>query len=238
MKMHLETFFLGKGEPLLFLGGASSPFGYYEKFVNLLSKHYKVYFFNYPGLGKSEKPKSHSLEVYLKAVDQVVKENNLKNYYLAGASFGGFLALEYAFVYPGNIKALILFSPLTRLFSKIKISNVIRIALTQLQKWQAECPPMTQNVFTYKHFFGAVGKYRHSEFVIKLEVNPKHIAKNIPILVVLGDKDKLIDSSYSKQVFEKHKNAKIIIIKGGSHDAFATIGGRIIKIINDFSKGI
>jgi len=236
--MHLETYIAGKGKPLLFLAGAGAPYNYYDKFINLLAKSYKVYFFNYPGLGKSEKPKGHTLDVYLKAVDQVVKDNNLKKFYLVGASFGGYLAVEYAWTHPKNIRAVMLFSPLTRFFSKVKFSNALRIALTQLQKWQAEYPPMTQNVFTLKHFRNASEKLKHTDFVIKQEFNPKHIPSSIPILVVLGDSDKVIDSSYSKLVFKKHKNTKVMVIKGGGHDAFATIGDKIVVIMKDFINGV
>jgi len=42
--MKLESFVAGKGEPLLFLGGAFTTYDYCKDFIKLLGKKYKVYF--------------------------------------------------------------------------------------------------------------------------------------------------------------------------------------------------
>lgn len=180
---------------------------------------------------KKAAPQKHTLEVYLNSIDQVVKKYKLNNYFLAGASFGGLLAIEYMYKNPNGIKALILFSPLTKPFTKSKLGNVIRISRNQFQNWKVTKDPLTQNVFTYKHLRNIKNKLEHSSFILNLKFNEKYIPKEIPILVVLGEKDYVIDTKYTKKVFENYKNAKIFTFPDKGHDAFATMGEKILDLL-------
>jgi len=232
--MQLETFAKGKGAPLLFLGGANTSFQYYEKFIDLLSKGFKVYFFNYPGIGKSTTPKEHTLEVYLGAIEKVVKDNKLRNYHLAGASFGGYLAIEYVNHAKIKPKSLILFSPLTKTIGVSAIENALRVSATQVQKWRSREDALTGNIFSPRQLQYARNKLRHSSFILKQIFTHEHIPNDIPILVVLGEKDMVVDSEFTKKVFENKENAKIVTVSQKGHEAFAIIGDRVVQLINDF----
>lgn len=236
--MKLESFVLGEGEPLLFLGGANSTFSYYPLFLKLLSEKYKVYFFNYPGLGKSDAViGEHTLETYISAIESFVKQKGLESFHLAGASFGGFLAIEYAYrTQNTKIKSLLLFAPLSRTFTKSKILNGLRIGATHWQKKRTGHLPLTISVFNLKNFDRWQSKIKHSDFVLTLALDRKHIRDDIPTLIVVGENDLVVDTAHTKKLFEGKKSVEIITFKTGGHDAFATQGEKILDIISDFTK--
>ena len=233
--MKLETFELGKGEPLLFLAGANATFEYYQPFLKLLSKKFKVYFFNYPGLGKSEKFKGgYSLIKYLNLIDRFITERKLDNFHLVGASFGGFLAIKYASQRKDVIKSLILFSPLTKLFTQSKIGNALRIAKTNSQKMRKRYKPLILSVFRPGNSRNFFEKLQHSDFVLSCSLEEIDFAEDVPTLLIVGGKDLIVDSQYTHSLFTGRKNCKIIYFKSEGHDAFATVGDKILSIIEEF----
>ncbi len=238
--MDLEYYVVGRGEPLLFLGGAFTTFGYYKKFIDLLSKGYKVYFFNYPGFGKSKKfLKGHTLENYLKTVDDFVKYRKLTKFHLAGASFGGFLAVKYiGQAKSDKIKSLILFSPASRTQTKSALKNAIRLIRNNLHKHSGGRKPLTDNALQLKYLKNITEKIKHARFVLScsLEVNDVH--PDIPTLIILGEKDPLVDNKYTVDILSTCKNLQVITIPGEGHDAFAVIGDKILEIINSFTRNI
>src|SRR3989344_6690362 len=150
--MKFEYYCQGRGESLLFLGGANTTIRFYQRFLTALSRYYKVYFFNYPGFGQTDHPICHDLPTYLTAVDQFIHNHRLKNFHLAGSSFGGYLAVTYAYLKQPKIKSLILFSPLTRLPSHTLLGMAARMIKGHLHKSSHNNQSFTSNMFNWSNF--------------------------------------------------------------------------------------
>ncbi|CAF3662032.1 unnamed protein product [Rotaria socialis] len=99
---------------LLLHGGPGGTHEFFECFESFLSNE-GIEFYYYDQLGSffSDAPSDTSLwtvERFVDEVEQVRKglELNKDNFYLLGHSWGGILALEYAFSYQSNLKGLII----------------------------------------------------------------------------------------------------------------------------------
>ena len=102
----------GKGQPLLFLHAGEGPSAFTDKYLENLAHNFRVIAPWHPGFGNSTRPASfldvHDLAYfYLDLADHL----GLKNHVLAGASFGGWIALEMAVRNCNNIAALALVGP-------------------------------------------------------------------------------------------------------------------------------
>ena len=99
---------------LLLHGGPGGTHELFEPFEQFLpTEGIEFYYYNQLGSFSSDKPSENSLwtiERFVDEVEQVRKALGLNkdNFYLLGHSWGGILALEYAFAYQQNLKGLII----------------------------------------------------------------------------------------------------------------------------------
>lgn len=236
--MQLEFIKSGRGEPLLFLGGAFTTFDYYKKFIDLLSQKYTVYFFNYPGLGKSEKLENgHSLESYIKTIDMFVRREKLKRFHLTGASFGGYLAIKYASSLGKNkIKNLILLSPATKLKTKSSLRSALELIKNNFHKHRGGRSPLTDNALQFKYAKNLRERIKQGLFATSCLIEAKDIHPELPTLIVIGELERIVDNTHTLKVFSNCKNLKVVTIPGEGHDAFALLGNKILRIISDFTS--
>jgi pimeloyl-ACP methyl ester carboxylesterase len=240
--MKLESFVKGEGESLLFLGGAFTTFKYYEKFINLLATNYKVYFFNYPGFGGSDPfADGHTIENYTKAIEDFIKQKDLKKFHLTGSSFGGLLAVHYAHIVKvRSIKSLILFSPKLHLQSKSKLWNAYNLARENLvEKIKFRNKSLVANAFHLYIYKNPLQMIKQASLVHECELDEKEVPKEIPILLVEGKRDKLVDVNYATTILKnKNENVEIAILEEHGHEAFAAIGDEILDIVRNFTENI
>ncbi len=108
-KVHLRRG--GKGEPLLFLHGASGA-PVVMPFMEKLAQRFDVLVPEHPGYGKSDEPE------WLENIHDVayfyldfLKQLNLRNVTIVGSSMGGWMAMEIAVRDTSRLKSLVLVSP-------------------------------------------------------------------------------------------------------------------------------
>jgi len=88
---------------IIFLNGGMNSSEMWFKYVEILSKEYRVLIFNYPMELKT-------YEETISAMNQFFRELKINKAYFIGASFGGLMAQIYAKKYPENVLGLGLFS--------------------------------------------------------------------------------------------------------------------------------
>lgn len=105
----------GSGMPLLLIHGTSSSLHTWEKWENILSKHYTTYSIDMQGGGLTTPPSNndYSIQSYINLIDSFVDKMNIDSFYLAGNSLGGHTAWAYAAnaQYSDKVKKLILIDP-------------------------------------------------------------------------------------------------------------------------------
>ncbi|MEO3428309.1 proline iminopeptidase-family hydrolase [Pelagibius sp. CAU 1746] len=114
MGHRIVTYSYGEGEEVLLLlnGGPGLPCEYMRvPHAPLAGRGYRVVSFDQLGTGASDRPRDRGLwtiERYAREVEAVREAMNLGRVHLAGHSWGGWLAIEYAARYGENLKSLIL----------------------------------------------------------------------------------------------------------------------------------
>lgn len=133
----------GQGDPLLLIHGANFGWGMWYANIPALAQHFKVYAIDLPGAGRSSLIDYATLDPehdLFSVVEKFVLKLNLQNFNIIGCSIGGWLALQLAARYPGNVKAVVVtntvgfadymgwsdkiigFYPLARLVTKTALS--------------------------------------------------------------------------------------------------------------------
>ncbi|GGB17311.1 proline iminopeptidase [Puia dinghuensis] len=122
---------------LLLHGGPGGTHEYFECFENFLPKE-GVEFIYYDQLDSwySDQPNDSSLwttEHFVEEVEQVRQALGLNknNFYLLGHSWGGILAMEYAFKYQANLKGLIISNMMASMPEYEKYNGVLRAKMRQ-----------------------------------------------------------------------------------------------------------
>ena len=101
----------GSGTPLLLLHGTALDSAQltYGALIPELARHYRVIAPDWPGYGKSDKPKlEYSMQFYEAILTAFIKELKLDKFDVAAFSMGGGITLGYALENPERIKRLIL----------------------------------------------------------------------------------------------------------------------------------
>ncbi|HNQ62247.1 MAG TPA: alpha/beta fold hydrolase [Bacteroidia bacterium] len=106
---------IGEGTPLLVLhGGPGLDHSYFIPQMQVLSKDYKLIFFDQRGCGRSvEKVDSQSISIdrYLQDIEAIRNHFGLDKINVFGHSFGALIAMRYAIRFPDQVNSLLLVNP-------------------------------------------------------------------------------------------------------------------------------
>lgn len=102
----------GEGEPLILIPGfASGAWNWFRQTENL-SKDFQVITFDPRGIGKSKTDESQlqnfSMQTFVEDTLQILDALKIEKANVLGASFGGFVAQEFALAFPARVDKLVL----------------------------------------------------------------------------------------------------------------------------------
>ena len=100
----------GQGFPIVLLHGAASSLFTWDAWAADLSKDYRVIRYDLPGFGLTgpNATKDYSMEWHVRFLETFLDKLNVPACYLAGNSFGGHIAADFASAHPERVKKLIL----------------------------------------------------------------------------------------------------------------------------------
>jgi pimeloyl-ACP methyl ester carboxylesterase len=203
-----------------------------EKFKPLVDvlkhAHYDVYAPDFPGFGQSKMPdKPLTLGDYAVFLHEYIASLHLVKPVLIGHSFGGRVSLKYNYLYPNNVRALILtgtpgFTPVSR--KKL----VIYIALAKVGKWILSVPPLNlikDSMRKWYYYVVGAREYLKASEVMretfknivqeKLETPMK--ANTAPTLLLWGENDYITPTRIPKQMHAVMPHAKFTIVPNADH---------------------
>lgn len=190
IEIHVEghtvvAYSFGSGEETIFClnGGPGLPCDYLrEAHTCLVDEGYRVVAFDQLGTGASDRPTDPALWTigrYVEETETVRKALGLGKVHMLGHSWGGWLGIDYALAYPGNLKTLILEDTVADMPHLIVELERLRAALG------SETVAMMQ-----KH--EARGTIDHPEYLAAITIlNYRHVCRlpewPAPVLRSLGD---------------------------------------------------
>lgn len=200
------------------IGGHSLHFEYLADHFQKLG--YNLYAFDFAGFGKSQEFKGHidDFTVYLNETLSILKlcktEFSRNNVFIIGDSLGALVAVLFAKYYQKFISGLILLAPAVKLKIHISLKKIISAYFQSLfNKYLIYELPFTKEMLISD--FKVQKRLQHDELNVKSITisfalamnmamnNALKIANeiNIPVLVLSGEKDLLVDIEGIKELF-------------------------------------
>jgi len=231
----------GSGEVVVLLHGFGAEKDNWDRFAKYLQPGYQVFIPDLPGFGESTKTPAarYDMESQVKRLDRFAEALNLTTFHLVGNSMGGMIACEYAAQYPRKVLTVGLLAP-GGIFAPNK-SDVIKLMekgenpllvkspedfdriLALLFVNPPPFPPSFKKILAERAMAGAafnekIFKDMSGDFSKTTSPLAPFLPKiEAPVLIIWGDKDRILDVS-SVPILEKGlKNRQTVIMKDTGH---------------------
>lgn len=206
---------------LVILHGWGSSVSYWIPLSNLLNPKVRIVLVDLPGFG-STGPLTNMPDVpeYTKFVKSFTNKLSLKNFILAGHSFGGQITLDYALKYPKDLKSIILIAP-AAIRERSKFTQA-KIKFTKIIK------PLF-SLFPHNIFEKFLGWYAPSDYSNSNEYQKKVLGKIViynlkpflkdihtPTDIIWGSEDFVIPNM-GKHLAENIQGSHLHVIYGANH---------------------
>lgn len=253
MNLHYKTH--GAGFPLILIPGFTSGAWTWFCQTEELSKDFQVITFDPRGIGQSKNHlKKLSLETFVEDVGLILDNLKIEKANVLGASFGGFVALEFALKFPERVSKLVLactsaggknhvrpdieilrsFTRNPQMSAGEQIRHFFRPAFTE--KFHAEHPRIVEKVCRLRE----ENEVSEKTYAAQLEVAfsfdfEENLGKIFhQTLVITGDQDKIVPMQNSLNLAEKIPNATLKIIENGSHIIFIENASEFNQAVREF----
>ena len=227
----------GKGETIVLIHGFTANKDNWTRFVRYIPKEYRVIAFDLPGHGDSDKPvdQTYTLDYMASNLDQAVNILRISKFHLAGNSMGGWISIFYTAQYPQKIISLCLLdnagipspqpSDLELAMSKGHNPFIItsREEFDEFLKYVFYKQPfmpwpitsvLADRAIASCDFYKKVG----NDLLTKsTDISPLLAGLNVPVLVIWGDKDRIIHVSTTEVLKKSLPNSEIVIMKDCGH---------------------
>ena len=214
---------------------------------------YSVLALDLPGHGLSKGECLKSIEDMAKWLDDVIKKLECKNVSLIGHSQGCLIALEYTSKYPKIIKSIALLGtsgkmPVNPILIKLAEENDSKVVDLMMDwshgpagKFSTHCIPGMNHV----NIGSAIMKNYPLDSVLVNDLNACNnytdgfeSAKKItiPVLMILGDQDKMCSLKVAKEFGKNFKTNTIKVIKNCGHMMHLEAADKTLFILKNFIK--
>lgn len=200
---------------LLLLHGALGSGKSWQKIARILSDDFTVFFPDLPGHGSNGMQlQRYSLEEIVEFPESYIETNISGDYFIAGYSMGGYLALKLATKQPENLQGILtiatkfLWNPAIAEEESEKLTheNLANIIAFLQEEHHTNFPGLLENT---KQILKSIG------------INPltqKDLLKiSAPVTVTLGDRDKMVTYDESKEFAGYIPSGKFDIIINQPH---------------------
>lgn len=227
---------------LLLVHGLAEHIGRYKNVVDYFGpRSYAIYGFDLRGHGKSRGTRgyverfSYYLDDLKTFFDKVRDENKGRKIFLMGHSMGGLIATAYAVEHQDNLAGLIVSAPLLQVGSSISpvtvaAAKVLAVILPKMGVAVLDASTISKDKAVVDAYVNDPLVYRGKttarlgiEFLNIQNKLPEQLNKiTLPILIMYGCEDKLVNPEGSKMLYEKvsSKDKTIKGYEGLYHEIF------------------
>jgi pimeloyl-ACP methyl ester carboxylesterase len=253
--LHYEVH--GQGEPLVLIAGFAAGAWTWFKQVAAFAEHFRVITFDPRGIGKSDySARPSDMRLMADDVAGLLRGLAIESAHILGASFGGFVAQEFALAYPEMTRNLVLCctsfggpnhvapatETLTALISGDGFNTEDRVRRNLMPAFSPDfaCDHSTEVEQTVKlRMANPVSEetYR-AQLMAALGFNaePRLPAIKSPTLIVSGGADAIVPAQNSQNLAAKIPGSQLLIVEGGSHLFFIERSEDFNRIIIEFLK--
>lgn len=245
----------GDGAPVVLIPGFAAGRWIWFKQAAELSRDFRVIIFDPRGVSASDKPEGpQTISLLADDVAHLLDTIGVESAHIVGASFGGFVAQEFALKYPGMTRKLVLCCTSFGGPNHVVPAPETLAALASTKGLNSE-ERMRENLllaFTPEYVRTQVAEVDHIVHLRATNEVPEHIymsqlqaamSFNVesrlaeiksPTLVLSGDADVIVPVQNSRNLAAKIQDAELRIIEGGSHTFFIEQAGEFNQIVKEF----
>jgi pimeloyl-ACP methyl ester carboxylesterase len=231
----------GRGEPLVLVPGFGTGLWIWYRQIPALAEAFRVMAFDPRGVARSDKPDEFvSMRGYADDAASLLEALDVESAHVLGASFGGFVAQEFALAYPARTRSLILCctsfggprhcppAPETlRAIASTKGLNTeerVRenLLLAFSPEFVANSAEEVERVIALRGE-NDVPEYaylRQLQAAMAFNAEDRVAGIEAPTLVITGDADVIVPHANSENLAAKIPGATLRVVGGGSHTFF------------------
>ena len=258
IKVKYDEFGKSNEKIVLFLHGLGSSSLTWRDIPEAFSKHFHTIALDLVGFGLTDKPhENYTIDYFCKFLDKFLSKMRVEcteKLNVIGHSLGGYIALEYSIRNKTRINKLILFNssgllgkptPLlcdylnaVQTIDPVLRYNNLKNVFEKLLADRIRLLPIVVDIFVSiidmpgaKHAFESAFKNSTST---TLDLNTIDTIKEIPCLIIWGEKDRLIPITFAEKFREILENATILIMKDAGHSPFIEKPAIVYQTLLDF----
>ena len=242
----------GKGTAVVLIHGFLENSTMWDKIVPELTKRNRVITIDLLGHGKSDcLGYVHSMELFAKTVEAVLKHLKIRKYILVGHSLGGYISLAFSKMNPSKIKGLCLLNSTSekdseeRIKIRIRANKMVQNNFENMVKMSISNLFNQANLLIYKEEIEAIKKVAlqtslqgyiaaNEGMSLRLNTNAVLTDNNFKKLIIVGEKDLVLDLETSKKEAVK-TNSELVVFSNG-HMSHIENKDELIITLKNFLK--
>jgi len=245
----------GAGEPLVLISGFAAGAWIWFRQTPALSKQFRTITFDPPGIGKSEyRERPAQMRLLADDIANLMREWGLERAHILGASFGGFVAQEFAIGYPdmtctvtlcctsfgGPNHVLPAAEVMIAMASMSDLNTDERVRRNLFPAFSPEFPrdhPESVDQLIEMRMANPVDERAYRwQIAAAMSFNAEGRVLDItaPALVITGDADLVVPPQNSRNLAVQIPGAQLKVIKGGSHLFFIEQADEFNAAVTDF----
>jgi pimeloyl-ACP methyl ester carboxylesterase len=245
----------GDGEPVVLIPGFAAGRWIWFRQIGDLSRQFRVITFDPRGVSGSDKPEgSQTIGLLSDDIAHLLQTIGVESAHVVGASFGGFVAQEFALKYQSMTRKLVLCCTSFGGPNHVAPAPEMLMALASTKALDSEERMRANLLLAFSPEYVRTRAADVEEIVRLREANevPEHIylsqwqaAMNFnaesrveqigrPTLVLSGDKDVIVPVQNSRNLAAKIPGAELSICAGGSHTFFIEQAGDFNSVVSEF----
>ena len=256
-RIHYEA--RGRGEPVVLVPGFGAGAWIWFKQIEELARSFRVVAFDPRGVARSEGRDEPFTTGYLADdLAELLTALGLEGAHVVGASFGGFVAQEFALAHPQRTRSLVLActsygglrhvrpteETLRAIASTKGLNTEERVRENLLLAFSADylrdAPDEVARIARLRAE-NPVPEYvyqRQLQAAVGFDAAPRVHAIAAPTLVVTGDADVIVPPENSRNLAAAIPGARLRVVRGGSHTFFIERAAEFNRLVADFIKAI
>jgi len=258
IKVKYDEFGKSNEKIVIFLHGLGSSSLTWRDIPEALSKYFHTIVLDLVGFGWTDKPhENYTIDYFCKFLDKFLSKMGVEcteKLNVIGHSLGGYIALEYSIRNKTRINKLILFNSsgllgkptpllcdyLNAVQTKDPVLryNKLKNVFEKLLADRIRLLPIVVDIFVSiidmpgaKHAFESAFENSTST---TLDLNTINVIKEIPCLIIWGEKDRLIPVTFAEKFRVILEDATILIINDAGHSPFIEKPAIVYQTLLDF----
>jgi len=231
---HISYTDIGHGDPVVFIHAFPTDQRLWQPQREGLKNHFRVITLDLWGFGKSASVDGQAVTMteYADEVKQLFDQLHIQKAIIGGESMGGYIALAFLQKYPDQVKGLILSdtqciadSEETKAKREATAQDVLEHGTTQVingfmpKALTKEASEQLQQVLRNILESQAAKAVASASRGMALRSDTTSVLSNtqLPVLIIAGEQDALINPQQSKSMHELAKNSELVVIENAAH---------------------